>query len=193
MKKKTPQTDRRIIRTKNMLSEALIGLMLEKEYDAITIQDIIDKANVGRSTFYAHFESKEQLLTGGHEHFSKLLFNEKSDAKNTSGKIALNLLSLYEHAGENHRLAKAIFGKKAGDIIVQHLRDIIAHNIRKHYKAKAGKGRMEQHVFQFTVEAAAAAVVTFWVSWLENDIPVPAEEMARRSDEMVHALFRNWT
>jgi AcrR family transcriptional regulator len=47
--------DRRIQKTKKILSEALIALILEKGYEQVTVQDIIDKANVGRSTFYCHY------------------------------------------------------------------------------------------------------------------------------------------
>ncbi len=54
--------DRRSQRTRQLLSTALIEVMLEKRYDEITVQDIIDRANVGRSTFYAHFLDKEDLL-----------------------------------------------------------------------------------------------------------------------------------
>ncbi len=74
MKKKTQKpVDRRIQKSKKYLSDAFIALILEKGYEAVTVQEIIDRANVGRSTFYAHFESKEQLL------FSLLgTMNEKS-------------------------------------------------------------------------------------------------------------------
>ena len=56
------KTDRRSQRTRQLLSAALFELMLEKRYDGITVQDIIDRANVGRSTFYAHYLDKEDLL-----------------------------------------------------------------------------------------------------------------------------------
>jgi len=54
--------DRRVQKTRQLLQEALTGLIAEKGYDSITIQHILDRANVGRSTFYAHFQDKEQLL-----------------------------------------------------------------------------------------------------------------------------------
>ncbi|MCP4222921.1 MAG: helix-turn-helix transcriptional regulator, partial [Actinomycetia bacterium] len=53
--------DRRVRRTKQRLHEALMSLIVEKGYDKITVQDLIDRADVGRSTFYAHFETKDDL------------------------------------------------------------------------------------------------------------------------------------
>ncbi|MEM7348052.1 MAG: TetR/AcrR family transcriptional regulator [Chloroflexota bacterium] len=54
--------DRRSTRTRLALHQAIIELMQEKQYETITIQDIIDRANVGRSTFYAHYQDKEDLV-----------------------------------------------------------------------------------------------------------------------------------
>ena len=62
MQTKQERTDRRIDRTVTALRKALIDLILEKHYDSITVQDIIDRANVGRSTFYTHFRDKEDVL-----------------------------------------------------------------------------------------------------------------------------------
>jgi len=59
--------DRRAARTRRALHEALISLILRKGYDAVTIQEIIDEADVGRATFYAHYRGKEDLLRGGFE------------------------------------------------------------------------------------------------------------------------------
>src|SRR5690349_10072505 len=60
-------TDRRIQRTRQLLLDALSTLILEKGYEAITVQDLIDRANLGRSTFYSHFQDKEDLLLKGVE------------------------------------------------------------------------------------------------------------------------------
>jgi len=59
--------DRRATRTRRSLHQALISLILRKGYDAITVQEIIDEADIGRATFYAHYRGKEDLLRGGFE------------------------------------------------------------------------------------------------------------------------------
>jgi AcrR family transcriptional regulator len=58
---------RRTRRTRRTLHEALIRLIMRKGYDALTVQEIIDEADIGRATFYAHYRSKEDLLRGGFE------------------------------------------------------------------------------------------------------------------------------
>jgi AcrR family transcriptional regulator len=57
--------DRRVQRTRQSLSAAFIGLLKERDWDQIRVQDICDRANVGRSTFYNHYVDKEGLLVGG--------------------------------------------------------------------------------------------------------------------------------
>ena len=65
--------DRRVQRTNQLLRAALVSLIQEKGYENITVQNIIDRANVGRATFYAHFENKEDLLVSGFEDLRALL------------------------------------------------------------------------------------------------------------------------
>ena len=66
-------TDRRIQRTRELLKDALMQLIAEKGYDSVTIQDITEKANLGRTTFYLHYESKEALLLDHHFDFASHL------------------------------------------------------------------------------------------------------------------------
>src|SRR5918995_3982708 len=59
--------DRRIERTQQLLRGALRSLIQEKGFETLTVQDIIDRANVGRATFYSHFDNKDDLLVSGFE------------------------------------------------------------------------------------------------------------------------------
>src|SRR5260370_26136189 len=73
MPMKKPAIDRRIVRTRATLQHALNSLILKKHYEAITITDICDAANVGRSTFYDHYKSKDDLKRSGFERLRRLL------------------------------------------------------------------------------------------------------------------------
>ena len=56
------KTDARVRRTRDALGDALVALMQEKPFDTITVQDVLDRAHVGRSTFYSHYSDKDDLL-----------------------------------------------------------------------------------------------------------------------------------
>src|SRR5512136_644001 len=89
--------DRRSQRTQQALMEALIALLAVKHYDEISINDIIDRANVGRSTFYAHYQTKDDLLKSSFERVLDMLiqhiqFNEADQ------DLQLDTTPLFQHA-----------------------------------------------------------------------------------------------
>src|SRR5215472_8427798 len=63
MARQKREKDRRIQKTQKLLHEALGSLIREKPYEEIVVKEILDRANVGRSTFYMHFRDKDELLT----------------------------------------------------------------------------------------------------------------------------------
>lgn len=174
MKKKTQKpVDRRIQKSKKYLSDAFIALILEKGYEAVTVQEIIDRANVGRSTFYAHFESKEQLF------FSLLgTMNEKI-------KDGIDFEMLFNHAADNFQICKAMLGKKGGDLIIGHIRDVMSLKIAKDLKRDSSKSKSEQLKIYFTSEALSAALVSYLTNWLDEDMPYSSEEMSAKCNELV--------
>lgn len=172
--------DRRIQKTKKLLSDAFIFLILEKGYEAVTIQNIIDKANVGRSTFYAHFESKEQLLFSGHQHLSDALLG----SMNEESKDGIDFLMLFNHAKDNFQIAKAMLGKKGGDLIIGHIEDVMSLKIAKNLKRDASKSKAEQMKIHFTSEALSSALVSFLTNWLDADMPYSPEEMSEKCREL---------
>ena len=176
-KEKRP-VDRRIQKTRKLLFDALMDLILEKGYEAVTVQDIIDKANVGRSTFYAHFENKEQLLYGSHQELNQMLFS----VQNTKEEI--DFLTLYTHAQEHSHVAKAMLGKKGGDLVIGYFRDAMAFKILDEMKRDVRDNKGEQKILAFTSEAAAAALTRLLTCWLDHDMPFSAEEMAEKSHKI---------
>ena len=98
--------DRRVSRTRRALKEALTDLILEKGYEAVTVQDVIDRADVGRSTFYAHFIDKDDLLMA-------ILADLDVPGPDTEGWQPDDpafgwTLELFRHFGSGKRLFRAV-------------------------------------------------------------------------------------
>src|SRR5258708_28261651 len=110
--------DRRVARTRAMLQQAHLSLILEKGYKATTVEDICDAANVGRSTFYAHYTSKDDLRRSGLEHLRKQLVDRQKEALATPGDIkdrSLGFsLTMFEHAKDHIDLYLALIGGRGG-------------------------------------------------------------------------------
>jgi AcrR family transcriptional regulator len=68
-----PKTDRRVARTRDRLGDALVELLLEKPFDDITVQEVLDRAQVSRSTFYEHFRDKNDLFLSDVDDFFELM------------------------------------------------------------------------------------------------------------------------
>src|SRR5712671_6852532 len=112
MKQAKAVIDRRILRTRATLQHALTSLILKKGYEAITIQDICAEANVGRSTFYAHYTSKDDLKRSGFEHLRKQLLDHQRAAlaasDNAGDRSLAFSLPMFEHAREHIDLYRAL-------------------------------------------------------------------------------------
>jgi AcrR family transcriptional regulator len=94
--------DRRVQRTKASLHDALIGLAREKPYPSIAVKEILDRANVGRSTFYTHFRDKDDLLESGiHEILRSIQFQPRSGS--TLERVVAFSLPLLTHIEEHRR------------------------------------------------------------------------------------------
>src|SRR5689334_10492837 len=105
---KNTKADRRSERTRQLLNAALIELMLEQRYDNITVQDIIDRANVGRSTFYAHYLDKEDLLISGFTRTFDMLSQHPQQQGGAEQQALPSLARFFQHAQEHHQLYKAL-------------------------------------------------------------------------------------
>src|SRR5215472_17303062 len=93
---KTQKTHRRSERTRRLIGEALVALLLEKRYEDITVQDILDQADVGRSTFYAHYYDKEDLLTSEIERVIDVLSQHMEQAPSAPTAM-IPSLGLFQH------------------------------------------------------------------------------------------------
>ena len=162
--------DRRVARTRGMLQHALNSLTLKKGYEAISIEDICEAANVGRSTFYAHYTSKDDLKRSGLEHLRQQLLDHQRAAltasENASNRSFAFSRPMFEHAREHIDLYRALVGNRGGAIALGTIRQILSDLVRDELCASAGKnpnGAIPRELVVHYVVGAFLAVMTWWL------------------------------
>lgn len=99
------------------LHKALMSLILERKYESITVQEILDRADVGRSTFYMHFQDKDELLFSGFHYLEEFLESAQGVSTSVPGKSYERIigfsLPMFEHAQEYRRVNRALLGSNA--------------------------------------------------------------------------------
>jgi AcrR family transcriptional regulator len=179
-----PESDRRVRRTRRLLREALLALILEKGYDRVTVQDVLERADVGRATFYAHFRDKDDLLLSGaadlreslRQQMAAFAAGQVSGARDTTQITRV----LFEHAGRHRRLYRALVGRRGSGTLLKYAHDDLAALIREHLEDAIARRRLQPEVpLEVTVEFLASALLALLTWWLDNDMPYTADEMGR--------------
>ncbi len=198
--------DRRVQRTRRSLQEALIELVSEKGYEAITVQELLDRADVGRSTFYSHFQDKDELLHSILERLETLFsrhreqlsdaFQHYEDADHPNLMPGLSpLLGLFRFAGENQPFFKAMLGERGYsvfarpfyELVFAHVHELVTlplhadmlahlHEPFKSLSSGGGSASLESEIAAHYFVSALMGVLVWWV---EQDMPCTAEELDR--------------
>lgn len=175
--------DRRVARTRAALHQALISLILEKGYGAITVEEICEAANVGRSTFYLHFTSKDDLKQSGLSHLRRQLVEAAARAATGdqgTGRLGFSL-AMFEHARDHLDLYRALAGSRGGTIALDTIRQILSELVRAEFTpaaASSADAMPRELVVQYVV-GAFMAVLTWWL-----------DGGAKMSPERIDAMFR---
>ena len=172
-------TDRRMQRTRRALHQALMTLVLEKRYDKITVQDIIDRADVGRSTFYAHFLDKDDLLVQGLAMFSDDLNAHiaSSEHDGEEAEHVLHSLIFFRHADTHHNLYKAMQRGGGADVIMDAGRRHLTEDIQNHLGALFPDGTPAEIPLPVITSFVAGAMLSVLMWWLDAGRPYPPEEI----------------
>ena len=149
--------DRRIQRTQQLLHAALMSLVQEKGFEAVTVQEIIDRANVGRATFYAHFDSKDDLLASGIERLRVTLKERQHKALGAGMPDDARLFAfsheLFVHANDHRAVFRAMVGKRSGAVVQQLLHkmlvDLVRDEVKQLVSARGDDGTPVEAIAQF--------------------------------------------
>ena len=171
--------DRRVQRTRKLLRDALMALILEKGFDAITVQDITDRANLGRATLYLHYKDKEDLLIqslqDGMDELIAIVEEQRRSDPNATSIRGFGIA--FDHAAANAELYRVLFsGQGAANILIR-IREYIAtviHETIKETLVAQGEDFPVEVASQFV--SGALLMLLEW--WLRNNMPYTPDQMA---------------
>jgi AcrR family transcriptional regulator len=172
------KVDRRVRRTRELLRSALLAAISEKGYERVTVQDIIDRADVGRSTFYAHFRDKEDLLFYGLEELRAAFDPASQDPARSP------TLKVFEHFRLSRKVWQAMAGRRGAETFARYLHQLLTELMRSHLRTRAPQEET-QVPMEAVVEFATSTLIGLSMHWWFEQDPLPS---AREMDQLYRRL-----
>jgi AcrR family transcriptional regulator len=160
--------DARVRRTQRRLREAIVSLIHEKSYPAIVVNEILERADVGRSAFYAHFPNKDALLASGIEQMLHATPSRTlpSGVGRFSNALAFSF-PVFEHIRQCRHAAKAKMGIQGRHVVHQHLHRVLAERIhdevRQALQTADGHAAIPPDLATEYIVTAFILVLNWWV------------------------------
>jgi AcrR family transcriptional regulator len=174
--------DPRVIRTRQLLREALVAVILEKGYDATSIQDITDRAGLRRATFYLHYKDKDELLL----HMLRDTLDELMHQMEAHSPAAFTPETqrsedemVFRHVQERADLYRAVLSGQGAAEITRGIRDFVATRIRENCARKYPGVEMSLAMpLDVVANYLAAVKLNMVIWWLDRGMPYSPEQMA---------------
>jgi AcrR family transcriptional regulator len=172
---------RRRQQTHKALTQAAMQLVLEKGYEAISIQDITERADLGRGTFYLHFKDKEEAVwTAFRELFQQLeqQAHERLDRRTPQVEF-YGLLNIFQHAEENRDLYRVMFGGQGGTMLTNRAQDFLAEIFLTDIRNAPPPSEVDFNLPEEIEAQILTGIISrllYW--WLETSNGYSAEDMA---------------
>lgn len=173
---KQQKADRRSQRTHRLVSAAFGELLGEKPYEKILVQDILDRAGIGRTTFYAHYFDKEDVLNNIIELELEMLTRQIANA--AARQRVMPSLELFEHVyhAENQQL-RVLMQSRAGEFLWEALQAALCRAIEPALCTLCADKRSPSIPLPVVSEYLAGAFLTLFKWWIAADMPYPPEQM----------------
>ena len=175
--------DRRTRNTRQRLRQALLELLKKKRYEDISIQDITERADVARSTFYTHYVDKDDLLTGSQGIFAENLDQQMTAHAGVDGSSAFSGLTWFYHIQAQGEIMKVIAKDPAMDLALKTLRGIIHHSVEEGVRAYSGTDKnadVPQSVIVDYLTDALMSLIRWWFGHGMTHTPEQMDDMFRR-------------
>jgi len=188
---KKQHDDRRTQRTRGALRDAIIELMAERGWDEIGVQDVCERANIGRSTFYSHYSNKDELLIGGLTDLRKSLQADSTnrnagDPPNRGVLDGLRFVpGLVQHAHEQRKLFRALIGRRSGYVVQQRFREMLIRLVTDELPSSSSSAFPRQATAGFL----AGGLLELLAWWVEQRTPLPSTRIVSMFNDLAQPVF----
>ncbi len=179
--------DRRKQRSRHALREALIALILEKGYEAVTVQDITDRANLNRGTLYLNYSDKRDLLlSSSNDVYNELLaqFVPITSDNLTTDVPERHLTIIFQHVAANANFYRVMLGEHGVPAFITRLRHTITEVSLGRLKQLRELASLSAIPSDLIAGYAGGAIIGVVEWWLENDMPITPEALAQYTLEL---------
>ncbi|HXR87214.1 MAG TPA: TetR/AcrR family transcriptional regulator C-terminal domain-containing protein [Stellaceae bacterium] len=171
--------DRRVARTRTLLHNALLASLRNKSYDAITVEDLCIKAKIGRSTFYAHYTGKDDLLRARLTHLrDTLIERRRAVAIGQAPRQGLVFSGImFEHAYEHVHLHRHLLGNRGGSIAFAMVEGMLSELVREEIAPAARATKGDALIEDFTIAYIVGAFMSVMDWWIKQGMALPPQRI----------------
>ena len=180
------KTDARVRRTRDALGDALIALMQEKPFDTITVQDVLDRAHVSRSTFYSHYSDKDDLLMSDADEFFQSLSMALSQHDEESDRV-FPVREFFAHLSDVQPFFKALVKSGKYQENMELARGHFARGIERRLAELPRGQSIPSHELPAIAFTHAGALLSLLTWWLDRGMRESPAEM----DQLFHRMLWN--
>ncbi len=176
--------DPRVVRTRQMLRDALVSLIAEKGFDAVTVQDIVERAKLNRATFYLHYQDKHDLLVKSlHDEIDELMADigpaEDSEQLVNEGPRR-PIMKVFQHVAQHARFYRVMLGAEGVSAFVAGVREYMAE-ITLHWLSLLQPQPEKSAVpLEIVANSLSWSLLGVLIWWLDHDMPHSPDYMAEQ-------------
>jgi AcrR family transcriptional regulator len=184
MSKEVKKLDPRVVRTRQLLRDALVSLIAEKGFDALTVQDIAERATLNRATFYLHYQDKHELLINSlRDAIDELMADIGPTEANSQlvfdGSLR-PIVGVFNHVAQHARFYRVMMGAAGVPAFIAGVRDYIAEITRQWLTVLQPVPEKSTVPLDIVANSLSWSLLGVLIWWLEHDLPHSSEYMAEQ-------------